>query len=232
MDRPAQFARSQTVGRSSLSEDVAQYVRELILTGQIRPGEFVRTEQVAAEQGVSVTPVRDALGSLAHEGFLTSVPRRGYRVTAFTRQDVRDLFWAQSELAGELAARFTPRARDSDLALLESLMVQCDDAVARGDAEASGRLGHRFHRHINLAADSPRLAQMLASMVTQLPDRFYTSIEANVVGAPQEHHAIFDAIAAGDAEGARAASIAHIIAHADHAIEILEAGGMWRGEAE
>ncbi|MGV9423341.1 GntR family transcriptional regulator [Streptomyces sp. NPDC003656] len=78
-------------------------------SGEARPGDFLRTERVAEAVGVSSTPVREGLLALRSEGFVQLVPRRGFVVAPFTRQDVRDLFWAQAQLSGELAARAARR---------------------------------------------------------------------------------------------------------------------------
>ncbi|MGW5101864.1 GntR family transcriptional regulator [Streptomyces sp. NPDC004100] len=78
-------------------------------SGEARPGDFLRTERVAEAVGVSSTPVREGLLALRSEGFVQPVPRRGFVVAPFTRQDVRDLFWTQAQLSGELAARAARR---------------------------------------------------------------------------------------------------------------------------
>ena len=57
-----------------MSEDVANHVRNLIMSGSVRPGEFVRLDETAADLGVSVTPVREALVALRGEGMVELVP--------------------------------------------------------------------------------------------------------------------------------------------------------------
>src|SRR3954469_23733712 len=91
--------------RQQLPEEVAAYVRELIMSGAVRPGEFLRMERIAEAVGVSNTPVREGLLVLSNQGFVRQIPRRGFVVAPFTRQDIRDIFWSQSILAGELAGR-------------------------------------------------------------------------------------------------------------------------------
>src|SRR3954464_12370408 len=91
--------------RQQLPEEVASYVRELIISGSVRPGEFLRMERIAEAVGVSNTPVREGLLALRSEGFVRLVPRRGVVVEPFSRQDIHDIFWTQGVLAGELAAR-------------------------------------------------------------------------------------------------------------------------------
>src|SRR6476646_1292784 len=99
--RPEPRARLK---RTQLPEEVAAYVRDLITSGQVRPGEFLRIERIAEAVGVSQTPVREGLLSLKSEGLVNLLPRRGFIVAPFTPQDIYDLYWVQAQLAGELAA--------------------------------------------------------------------------------------------------------------------------------
>src|SRR5271165_4170608 len=157
--------RDRVNRRQQLPEEVASYVRELIISGAVKPGEFLRMERIAEQVGVSNTPVREVLLALRSEGFVQLVPRRGFVVAPFTQQDVRDLFWAQAQLAGELAARAAKKITPERIARLEAILEQFEKAVAAGDEERIADLGHEFHREINLAADSHRLALLLGSVV-------------------------------------------------------------------
>src|SRR5919199_4714709 len=128
--------------RQQLPEEVATYVRELIISGAVRPGEFLRMEPIAEAVGVSNTPVREGLLALRSEGFVQLVPRRGFVVAPFTAQDVRDLFWAQAQLAGELAARAAKKITPEQIADLEDLVQQWEKATDAGDQAALAQLGH------------------------------------------------------------------------------------------
>jgi len=216
--------------RQPLPEEVASYVRELIISGAVRPGEFLRMEPIAAAVGVSNTPVREGLLALRSEGFVQLVPRRGFVVAPFTRQDVRDLFWAQAQLASELAARAATKITPDRIAGLEAILELYEEASADDDKERIAELGHAFHREINRAADSHRLALLLGSVVNHLPNRFYATIEGQVSATRDEHPLLVDALRRGDAEEARSVMAHHITAGADHLIEILEKRGLWESE--
>src|SRR3954453_2280167 len=155
--------RPRTAQRQQLPEEVASYVRELIVSGEVRPGEFLRLEPIAQAVGVSNTPVREGLLSLRSEGFVQLVPRRGFVVAPFTRQDVRDLFWAQAQLAGELAARAAKSMSPEHVRDLAENLQRSEQPLAAGDDEQATALGPGFHREINKAANSPRLALLLGS---------------------------------------------------------------------
>jgi DNA-binding GntR family transcriptional regulator len=213
--------------RTQLPEEVASYVRELIISGAVRPGDFLRMEPIAEAVGVSNTPVREGLLLLRSEGFVRLVPRRGFVVAPFTQQDVRDLFWAQAKLGGELAARAAKNRTEEQLDQLEANLVAYEKAIAAGDNERIAELGHQFHRRINLAADSHRLALLLGSVVKHLPNSFYATIEGYVEGAHLEHPMLLETLRKGQARNARSLMERHILEGADRLIESLEKQALW-----
>jgi DNA-binding GntR family transcriptional regulator len=212
---------ARTTRRKQLPEEVAVYVREQIMSGNLRPGQFLRMEPIAEAVGVSITPVREGLVALSSEGFVTAVPRRGFMVASFTREDVRDLFWAQAQLAGELAARAARRITDDELAQLADIQLRCEAAMSAGDVAAISELGPQFHRMINQAARSERLARLLATMVRQLPSDFYASLEAHADTSAPAHSHIFDAVSQRDAKLARRLTMNHFADSSNVVIKML-----------
>lgn len=215
---------------SGLPEEVAAYVRELILSGEVRPGDFLRLEPIAEAVGVSNTPVREGLLALRSEGFVKQVPRRGFMVETFTERDVYDIFWAQAKLAGELAARAAKRISPEELANLEQTLTDYESAVGYGDSERVGDLGHSFHRQINRTAQSQRLALMLGSIVQHLPNRFYAAIEGHAAASRDDHRKIIEALKSGNPKKARALTESHLLESPDRLIELLRRRGLWNGE--
>ncbi|MDT3444950.1 GntR family transcriptional regulator [Pseudofrankia sp. BMG5.37] len=213
-----------------LPEEVATYVRELIISGAVRPGEFLRMERIAEALGVSNTPVREGLLTLRSEGFVRLEPRRGFVVAPFTQQDIRDLFWAQAELGSELAARAAMNMTPERLRVFEKNLEDYDRAIASDDKAAIAKIGHQFHREVNLAADSHRLALLQGAVVRHLPNRFYATIEGQVAGARAEHPMIVEAFRRGDARRARSLMAVHILEGADRLIDTLEKQGLWDPE--
>lgn len=216
--------------RRPLPEEVATYVRELIISGAVRPGEFLRLEPLANAIGVSTTPVREGLLSLSNEGFVRLVPRRGFVVAPFTEQDVHDLFWAQAQLGSELAARAAKNVRTEQLTALEANLVRYEQAVADGHEGQVAALGHMFHREINHAAASPRLALLHGSFVKHLPNRFYAAIEGQVDATRDIHPQLIVALRAGDASKARSLMYRHILEGADRLIALLYQRGLWSSQ--
>lgn len=214
-------------GQLQLSESVASHLREQIISGKLKAGEFLRIDAIAKSLNVSTTPVREGLLLLQSESFVRLMPRRGFVVNSFSKADLLDLFWAQATVGGELAARAAKCMSKADLAQMQAVHVEHERAVVANDRALAAKLGHQFHRTINLAAESPRLALLMGSLVKQLPNRFYADIEGQLEDAIEYHPIIMNAIRVKDAEAVRSLMHRHILSGAEHLIEMLEQHGVW-----
>ncbi|MFC6879877.1 MULTISPECIES: GntR family transcriptional regulator [Actinomadura] len=237
----------QGVGlRPQLSDEVAARIRALIMDGRVRPGEYLRLERLALEFGISVTPVREALQSLRSEGFVHLEPRRGFVVAALSRQDVRDLFWVQATIAGELAARAAARLSPEALRDLRGLQRTLEQAESAGRIDVMEEQNHRFHRAINLAAGSAKLTWSLGSVARYAPRGLYGRLPDWPGLAVRDHRRILAALSAAaapgrgrpDGPGARAAAARaagtemrrHIVGAGELLMGHLARQGMWRDE--
>src|ERR1700761_7944963 len=135
--------------RPQLSEDVARFVRTRIFDGTYTAGSYVRLDQLAAELGISVTPVREALFALRAEGLIAQQPRRGFVVLPVTGRDVTDVANVQAHVGG---ARAAVNITDDQLRELKEIQAQLEEAYAGDDQELTVRLNHDFHRAVNVAA--------------------------------------------------------------------------------
>ncbi|MFD9669645.1 GntR family transcriptional regulator [Rhodococcus sp. NPDC059968] len=213
-----------------LPDEVASYVRQMILAGKVRPGEFVRIERIAEAVGVSTTPVREGLLKLCGEGFVKTVPRRGYVVAPFTKQDVRDLFWAHALLAGELASRAAENITHTDLDELATILRDHQKAIAHGDADDVAALGHAFHRRVNAAAGSPRLVRLLDSVTANLPNLYDARPEPHL--STTQEARLLAALRKRAATLAKTLMETHILDGADHMIAELDRRGLWNDVSE
>ncbi len=196
--------------RQQLSERVASYVREAIMVGDVRAPQYLRTEHLAAQLGVSATPVREALMILHSEGAIRWEPRRGYRVLPVSAQDVRDLFTVQAFIAGELAARACEALSSEEIARIRAVHAELEQAMADGETERVERLNHEIHRAINRAGGVGRLTSLLNLTVHYVPRNYYGRVEGWSEATAHDHSDIFDALDRRDVEGARAAMAEHV----------------------
>ncbi|MFV0534620.1 MAG: GntR family transcriptional regulator [Cumulibacter sp.] len=225
MSKPLRPLSEQAGRGAQLSERVAGRVREAIMLGELAPLEFVRTDKLAAELGVSHTPVREALMTLSSEGSVKWEPRRGFRVVPVTTRDIHDLFDVQAYVAGELAFRAVANLTDADIAAIDGFQSSLIEAEARGDTAEVDRLNHQVHRTINRAAESARLANLLRSTVAHVPLSSYGAITGWAQASVHDHEPILDSLHARDPDAARDAMSAHIrhvgallVAHLQHEI--------------
>ncbi|OBK90504.1 GntR family transcriptional regulator [Mycolicibacter sinensis] len=212
--------------RSQLSEDVARFVRKRIFNGDYAAGAYVRLDQLAAELGVSVTPVREALFGLRAEGLLDQQPHRGFVVLPVTQRDITDVSDVQAHIGGELAARAAAGITDDQLRELEDIQDQLESAYAGDDEEAAVRLNHEFHRAINVAADSPKLAQLMYQITRYAPESVFPTVSGWPAKSTRHHRAVLAALAKRDEELARAAMAEHLAAGAAPMLEHLVERGV------
>jgi DNA-binding GntR family transcriptional regulator len=220
------MATPDFVARPQLSEDVARFVRRRIFDGTYAAGKYVRLDQLAAELGISVTPVREALFALRAEGLVAQQPHRGFVVLPVTGRDLADVANVQAHVGGELAARAASNITDDQLRELKEIQAELEHAYAGNDDERTVRLNHEFHRAINVAADSPKLAQLMSQITRYAPESVFPAIEGWPDQSVQDHRRLLSALEAHDCELARVAMSEHLAAGAVPLIEHLVARGV------
>ena len=183
----------------TLAEQVYRAVRTRIMDGALAPGTFVREKDLEA-MGVSRTPIREALGRLASEGFLERLPHRGFRVPEESLGNLLELYPIVASLellAGGLALeRFT----EADVAELKAVNRRLAEARDRGDVGAMLAQNERFHRLISERGGNRRLALLLDDLRSQLTrlELWYYSGRDRTQRSIREHEEIIAAIERGD----------------------------------
>lgn len=212
--------------RPQLAEDVARFVRRRIFEGIYPAGKYIRLEQLADELGISVTPVREALFGLRAEGLLNLLPRRGFVVLPITRRDIADVSDVQAHIGGELASRAAEHITDEQLRELGRVQDQLEVAYGEDDHEAAVRLNHAFHRGVNVAAGSPKLAQLMGQITRFALESVYPTVEGWPAHSMRDHRLLLDALRDRDGDAARAAMAEHLCAAAGPLIDHLTKRGV------
>lgn len=211
-----------------MSDEVAGRLRAAIMSGTLLPGTFIRLDETAAELGVSITPVREALRTLRGEGMVVSEPHRGHVVAPLSRRDVEDIFWLQATIAKELAAAATERMSDDGIAELERLNDELAATVETGDAEAIAAAEFRFHRYLNHTTGRIKLVWFLLHVARYMLPLIYASDPRWGVEAVQNHRELIAALRRRDvAEVVRLTSW-QFDDGARRLTERLEETGIWR----
>jgi DNA-binding GntR family transcriptional regulator len=166
-DRASAALGSIQLKRSSTAEQLAELLREMILRGEIKPGEPLREASLAASIGVSRNTIRESIRVLAREGIVTSEMHHGAVVTKLTADDVADIFRVRRSL--ELAALdATALAEPEQLAGLTDAVARLTDAADDGDWSGVVDADQLFHERLVSLLGSRRL------------DRFFSAIQAEV----------------------------------------------------
>src|SRR6056297_1354902 len=106
-EAPMTALKPDPIGRTALAVEITNRLRQMILEGQLQPGEKINEKALTEQFGVSRTPLREALKVLAAEGLLDLIPHRGAVITRQSEAELAEVFRvlaALEGLAGELAA--------------------------------------------------------------------------------------------------------------------------------
>jgi GntR family transcriptional regulator of vanillate catabolism len=204
--------RAQSDEASRVTSPVAQRIRELIVDGSLPAGARVAEAAIAERLGVSRTPVRNALPALAIQGLLEPRGRRGYAVRKFSVEETFQATELRCVLEGYAAHEIAKRGADPELlAELRDCLADGDGIFKKGflvkeDEEHYARMNQRFHAAIVRGARNPLLVD-LTERVYAMPFVAPGVVAFNRIpaveifpilnGGHHQHHAIVDAIEAG-----------------------------------
>jgi DNA-binding GntR family transcriptional regulator len=203
------------MARPNLQDEVAQWVRRAIFSGELKPGERINQDELAEKLELSRLPIREAMIALEREGLIRTIPRRGSFVWDFRRQDILDqyeMFALVSGLATERAAQnLTPDA-------IAMLRQSVDEMTTQTDSGVREAANDRFHTIINRASRSPRLMWLLGLLASSVPSGYHdTGWEI----AARDHLEIVDHLERRDGEAAAEAMRNHIRQSGAHAVRFL-----------
>ncbi|BAX90514.1 GntR family transcriptional regulator [Mycobacterium shigaense] len=164
------------------------------MSGALRPGTFIRLDETAAELGVSVTPVREALLKLRGEGMVQLEPHRGHVVLPLTTHDIDDIIWLQATIAREVAGTATAHITDAEIDELERVNGTLAEAVGTSDAETVAGIEFAFHRVFNQASGRIKLAWFLLNAARYMPVLVYAADPQWGVAAVENHRQLIAAL--------------------------------------
>jgi DNA-binding GntR family transcriptional regulator len=199
-------------GRQSLREQVANVLRAAIVAGQMRPGVLYSVPTLAERFGVSVTPVREAMLDLVHEGLVDPVRNKGFRIIELSDKDLDDITELRALIEVPTVARLAPTITPEDVAALRELAQGIVDCAAEGDLIGYLEEDRRFHLQLLSLAGNPRLVDAVSRLRSQT--RLYgldqLARQDQLTASAAEHHELLDALEANDAAAAEAVMRRHM----------------------
>jgi DNA-binding GntR family transcriptional regulator len=210
---------SAIIRRTSLHGELVTLLRDMIIDGELRPGEKIPEQTLCARFGVSRTPLREALKVLAAEGLLQLSQNRGASVARISRDEIDELFpimGALEALAGEMACR---RIDDAGIARIAALHRAMLGAYGRGEAGAYAKLNRAIHEALFEAAGNATLTGLYQNLMVRIHSiRFFArKSPARWREAVDDHEAMMVALEARDGP-----ALAHILTlHLRHKAEMV-----------
>lgn len=216
MKEPRQYLTKAEVAR--------QHIQEMVLSGTVGPGDRITTREVSDALGISETPIREAIRSLASEGWLEVQNHIGAVVQGLKTEQIREISALRGLICGlaiKLGAANFDAAR---LAEVDDNIAISAEALARGDFELFGAKNVEFHLLLCDNPESPWCKRLLENMHGLMSAQRHgiPPQPGRLADALQEHMRIRDRLRAGDFEGAANLVEQHEKNTGDFLIRIIE----------
>jgi len=182
--------------KKSLREEVYESLRKSILHGKLKPGQHLIEEQLSNQVGISRTPVREAFHKLEKDELVTRLPKGGFAVREFTKDDVEEIFGIRSALESYAVYLATLHMAPDKISVLENKLKESEDALERGDSDKGVQLNTEFHDLLYKSCKSRKLVEM----INTFRDYFYRyrsallHIQNGISSSNKDHRLMLEAM--------------------------------------
>jgi DNA-binding GntR family transcriptional regulator len=196
----------------SLAKMAYEAIRQSILSGQWKIGELYNEKAIAADLGISRTPVREALLELASQDLIIFLPRRGLMVNRFTRRDVDEIFELRKAIELAAVEKITLASPPFDLFKIEESLLKQRKSAREKDYLAFMEADRLFHTSFSELTNNRRVIAILDNIrdMIHVMGAKALALEGRALEVIEEHQAIFEAVSRGNAENARSAMAYHL----------------------
>ncbi len=214
--------------RKPLKEEIFEVLHKQIIAGHYPPGSWLRQEEIAAQLGVSMTPVREALDLLTSAGLAERVPYRGVRVPVLSPQEIAEAYGMRLLLEAIAARAAATRIKRDQVEGLKRTLEEMKGQVTLNDMSLARQLSREFHQAIVEASGNTLLIRLYRLAANSFPDwmlyeamfRHPELLEESLAQEHAEHVAIVAALEQGDAKQAMERVVQHIL-HLGQEMETL-----------
>lgn len=191
-------------------EQVADFLREGIISGRIPRGARLKQQEIATMLKTSITPVREALKLLAAEGYVLGDSYRGATVAPFDIRASIEVLNLRILLETQLVRAAAERVTGAEIAELKVLSAEFASAFDAGDNESARAANYRFHHRLFEIAQMPQTLHFVQILWARYPFDLINRLQGRVGRASDEHDDLLAALIAGDAAAAMLATRQHI----------------------
>ena len=189
----------------SLARMAYDAIRQSILSGQWQIGELYNEKAIAADLGISRTPVREALLELASQDLIIFMPRRGLMLNRFNLRDVDEIFELRKAIELASVEKIANTSPLPDLLAIEESLLEQRKAVNQKDYMAFIEADRKFHTSFTTLTNNSRMISIVENIrdMIQVMGIKALSLEGRAVKVIEEHQAIFKAVKEGHVKKAR-----------------------------
>ena len=176
----------RTIEKKTLHQEIANTLRDMIMSGELKEGDKIKEDQLCELMGISKTPLREALRVLSAEGLIRLVPNRGAYVSTPTFEEIKEMFDVMSVLEGECARASAQRMTEKDFVTLNKLHEKLEESFRQRNQKDYIRINNSYHTLLQELAGNRILNQIINGLRQKillyrfqslnLPERFEQSI--------------------------------------------------------
>ncbi|MCZ4119256.1 GntR family transcriptional regulator [Streptomyces sp. H39-S7] len=204
--------RNLITAQERLRDQVGHALRAALIAGELRPGVVYSAPALAADFGISATPVREAMLDLAREGLVEPVRNKGFRVTEMNERDLDQYTEIRALIEVPTVGRVTRTATPEQLEELRPVAEEIVAAARAHDLIGYLEADRRFHLTLLGLAGNERLVEAVGDLrkrsrlygLTRLDER------GELVSSAEEHLELLDLMITGDAEAAEECMARHL----------------------
>lgn len=149
---------------TSLKVIAFQTIKEAIINGKLKPGNLYSEPDMARELGISRTPVHEAVLDLTSRGFLTLVPRRGFRIVELTEQEVRHLYTFRIILETAVVREIAFLMTDASIRRAEQIISKQSQMLKKKDWFGFLEMDRKFHSFLSSLTNNPYIISALENV--------------------------------------------------------------------
>lgn len=207
--------------KSPLQIQAYDYLKNMILSGELSPDELYSETRISAEIGVSRTPMREAIQCLSQDGYITVVPSKGFKIRVLNEKDMQESIQVRCAIEGfcvqVIAAETETKKGQALLKTLEKLLEKQEKALQQKNEEAARtrfmEYDHQFHRVLIEYLDNAEFNQMFQRLMYLI---HLTTVSALAVPGRsedtlREHKLFFSYLKEGDGDAAYKLMMVHLM---------------------
>ncbi|WP_050930581.1 GntR family transcriptional regulator [Aestuariivita boseongensis] len=215
-------AQKDSTANPPAHEVVYHQLRDLVLFGELAPGDAVTIQGLVQRLGAGMTPVREAIRRLIAEGALRFQGNRRVSVPTLTFDELSEIEFLRKTIESQLTERAAQRVTNADIDDLSRIDTALDAAILNGDVRGYLTCNYQFHMTLYARADAP----ILLGVAEQLWLRFGPSLRVvcgrfGTENLPDQHKELLTALRSADTDAATRAMVKDVVQGTDQIAQVL-----------